>query len=103
VNDKYAKKILLFLSQDRYKEYTRVEISNHLGGKLNDSALETKLKALEYGDLITKPGISNFRYCGIGDDILDMIFRLLYQEEIDNVKPNIANELTKKVAALKLV
>lgn len=54
VNDQYAKKILLFLSKDRYKEYTRIDISKHLGGQLDDNALEKKLRALEYGDLITR-------------------------------------------------
>jgi len=52
---------------------------------------------LVYGDLITQ-GSNNFRYCGIPDDILDLIFRDLYQEEIDDVRPNIALELTEKVA-----
>jgi len=56
VNDRYAKKILLFLSKERYKECTREEISNHLGGKLPE--LEKKLRALEYGDLITQGTIA---------------------------------------------
>ncbi|MDM8559745.1 hypothetical protein [Candidatus Parabeggiatoa sp. HSG14] len=98
VNDRYAKKILLFLSQERHKECTREEISHHLDGQLSEGELEEKLRILEYGDLITM-GSSNFRYCGIPDDILDLIFRDLYQEEIDRVKPNIADELTAKVAA----
>ncbi|RKZ73924.1 MAG: hypothetical protein DRR19_30540 [Candidatus Parabeggiatoa sp. nov. 1] len=101
VNDQYAKKIMLFLSKDRYKEYTRIEISNHLGGKLSDSKLEKKLQALEYGDLITRPGLSHFRYCGIPDDILDLIFRSLYQEEIEHEKPNIENELQAKLKAIE--
>ncbi len=100
VNDHYAKQILLFLSKERDKECTRLEISNHLDGKLSEPELEEKLRALESGDLITQ-GSSNFRYKGIEDDILDLIFRDLYQEEIDQVKPNIAAELTAKVAALK--
>ncbi len=58
------------------------------------------LRTLEYGDLISQ-GSNNFRYCGIPDDILDLIFRDLYQEEIDQVKPNIAAELTAKVTALE--
>jgi hypothetical protein len=100
VNDRYAKQILLFLSKERDKEYTRVEISEHLGGKLSNGELEEKLRTLEYGDLIRK-GVSDFRYSGITDDILDLIFRELYQEEIDNVKPDIAKELMAKVAALE--
>jgi hypothetical protein len=101
VNDQEAKKILLFLSKDRYKEHTRVEISNHLKGRLSNSELEQKLRALEYGDLITRPGLSLFRYSGIPDDILDMIFRSLYQEELENDKPNIENELQAKLKAIE--
>ncbi|RKZ72928.1 MAG: hypothetical protein DRQ57_16005 [Gammaproteobacteria bacterium] len=100
VNDRYAKQILLFLSKERHKECTRIEISDHLGGKLSNGELEAKLRVLEYGDLITK-GVSNFRYSGIADDILDLIFRELYLEEIEQVKPDISKELHDKVAALK--
>jgi len=99
VNDQYAKKIMLFLSKDRYQEYTRIDISKHLGGKLDDNALEKRLRALEYGDLITRPELSHFRYCGIADDILDLIFRSLYQEEIEHNKPNIESELEAKLKA----
>jgi hypothetical protein len=100
VNDVYAKKILLFLSRERHKECTRTEISNYIGGKLTNGQLEARLKVLEYGDLITR-GTSNFRYSGIPDDILDLIFRELYQEEIDQVKPNIGSELASKVKELE--
>ncbi|MDM8559362.1 hypothetical protein [Candidatus Parabeggiatoa sp. HSG14] len=100
VNDQYAKQILLYLSKERHKECTRTEISNHLEGKLSNGQLEEKLRTLEYGDLITK-GVSNFRYSGIPDDILDLIFRELYQEEIEQVKPDISKELHDKVAALE--
>ncbi|MCP4153365.1 MAG: hypothetical protein GY757_36900 [bacterium] len=100
VNDQYAKKILLFLSKKRYQEHTRTEISAHLDNRLPERKLEEKLKTLLYGDLITR-GSSAFRYCGIKDDILHLIFRLLYQEEIDLVEPNIGKELTTKVKALE--
>jgi len=98
VNDRYAKQILLFLSKKRENECTRKEISDHLEGQLLDSQLEEKLQALEYGDLITQ-GSSNFRYRGIPDDILDLIFRSLYEEEIHQTKPDIAAELTASVVA----
>jgi len=100
VNDQYAKQILLFLSKERHRECTRAEISDHLGGKLSNGELEEKLRVLEYGDLISK-GVSNFRYSGIPDDILDLIFRELYQEEIKRVKPDIKKELHDKMAALE--
>jgi hypothetical protein len=100
VNDQYAKKILLFLSKERHKEFTRVEIVNHLEGKLDEGQLNDRLKTLEYGGLITR-GTSNFRFSGIPDDILDLIFRELYQEEIDQVKPDVGAELAAKVKDLE--
>jgi hypothetical protein len=72
-----------------------------LGDQLDDSTLEKKLRALEYGDLIKRPGLSHFRYCGIPDDILDLIFRDLYQEEIEHDKPNIENEIDIRLKALE--
>ncbi len=100
VNDRHAKQILLFLSQEREKECTRTEISNHLEGQLSENQLEEKLRILESGDLISQ-GSNNFRYRGIDDDILDLIFRDLYEEEIHHKSPNIAAELTAKVNLLK--
>ena len=100
VNDRYAKQILLFLSRQRDKECTRDDISEHLEGQLSDSELEEKLHILESGDLITQ-GSNNFRYRGIDDELLDLIFRDLYEEEIHRQKPNIAAELTAKVTKLK--
>jgi len=97
VNDQYAKQILLFLSKQRHKECTRIEISNSIGNALSERQLEEKLRALEYGDLITKRSLSNFRYSGIPDNILDLIFRDLYQEDIYQTKPDIEKELTTTV------
>ncbi|MCP4149953.1 MAG: hypothetical protein GY757_19560, partial [bacterium] len=96
VNDKYAKKILLFLSKERGKEHTRTEISAHLDDQLSERKLEEKLRTLLHGDLITE-GSTAFHYGGIKDDILDLIFRQLYQAEIDQVTPDIAGELTAKI------
>ncbi len=100
VNDAHAKQILLFLSRERYKECTRVEIGNHLNGELSDRELEHRLRTLVYGDLITK-GSNDFRYSGIPDDILDLIFRDRYEEEIFNTRPDITAELASRIKALE--
>ncbi len=100
VNDTYAKKILLFLSGERFRECTRDEIRDHLNGELNDRELEEKLRTLVHGDLVART-VSNFRYSGIPDDILDLIFRELYQEEIDRVRPDIGSELTARIRKLE--
>ncbi len=39
VNDQHAKQILLFLSQQRHRECTREEISNHIDNQLSESEL----------------------------------------------------------------
>ncbi|MCP4345696.1 MAG: hypothetical protein GY795_09240, partial [Desulfobacterales bacterium] len=49
VNDTHAKKILLFLSGERFRECTRDEIRDHLNGELNDRELEEKLRTLVHG------------------------------------------------------
>ncbi len=100
VNDKYAKQILLFLSRERHKECTREEIGNHLNGALSDRELEHRLRTLVYGDLITK-GSNDFRYSGIPDDILDLIFRERYEEEIYRTHPDITAELAARIKALE--
>jgi len=100
VNDTYAKQILLFLSRERHKECTRKEISDHLNGELSDRELEMRLRTLAYGDLITK-GTSDFRHSGIPDDILDLIFRERYQEEIHQVRPDTDSELTARIKELE--
>jgi hypothetical protein len=61
VNGKNAKKIVLYLCQNRDREVTRAEL----------------LKKLNLG-----LGASNFRYRGINDDIFDKVFRGVYGEEI---------------------
>ncbi len=93
---KNSKKILLFLCRERHKDCTRDEIRAHLKDALDDQTLEKKLKTLKFGDLVTQ-GTNNFRYSGIPDDILDFIFRDLYQEEIDNVSLDIGSELSDRV------
>jgi hypothetical protein len=81
VNGKNAKKIVLYLCQNRDREVTRRELLEKLNLGLDDSELEEKLEAMVKGDIISQ-GASNFRYRGINDDIFDKVFRGVYGEEI---------------------
>ena len=97
----YAKKVMLFLSKERYKEWPRNEIREHIGWPPEkDRELEEKLATLEYGGLVTR-GSSDFHYQGIQDDILDLIFRDRYQYEIEAVSPDISGELADKIKKLE--
>jgi hypothetical protein len=101
VNNIYAKKVMLFLSKERYKEWPRNEIREHIGWPPEkDRELEEKLETLEYGGLVTR-GSSDFHYQGIQDDILDLIFRDRYQYEIEAVSPDINGELAEKIRKLE--
>ncbi|OQY55376.1 MAG: hypothetical protein B6245_19860 [Desulfobacteraceae bacterium 4572_88] len=101
VNDIHGKKMLLYLSGERYKECPRDEIREHLGWPPErDRELEEKLRTLAYGNLITLT-TSNFHYQGIPDDVLDIIFRELYQYEIEHDRPDVRAELAGKLEALR--
>ncbi len=101
VNDVYGKKILLYLSRERHQERTREEIRQHLQWlPEQDRELEKKLSTFEYGNLLTR-GHTDFHYQGIPDDVLDLIFRVRYQYEIDHVEPDVPAELAAKVQALE--
>jgi len=101
VNDTYAKKILLILSQNRYKKMGRDEILDKLGwSEERDPELEEKLLALEYGGLIEGTS-SNYHYQGIPDDVLDLIFRERYHYEIYKKKFDIKSELRQKIMDLE--
>ena len=101
VNDRYAKHILLILSENRYKEMGRDEILVKLGwSKDRDPELEEKLLALEYGGLI-EGTTSSYHYQGIPDDVLDLIFRERYHYEIYNKKFDLSSELRKKISDLE--
>jgi len=101
VNDRYAKQILLILSQNRYKKMGRDEILDKLGwSEERDPELEEKLLALEYGGLIEST-TSNYHYQGIPDDVLDLIFRERYQYEIYKKQFDMKSELRERIDSLE--
>lgn len=83
INDLHAKKIVLFLSKNREKEWTRQEIIKKCDLSYNERELEKKLRQLVKRDLISE-GSSSMRYKGMSDDIFYKVFRYRYQEEIEN-------------------
>jgi len=81
INDRYAKNIVLYLSQHRDRELTREDLMNALDLKMTDGELEKKLKALVKADIINQ-GQTNYDYQGVGDNIFDKVFRGVYEKEI---------------------
>ena len=82
VNERNAKKIVLYLCKNRDRQVTRKELLDKLDLDMDDFELEQKLKALAKGGIIEE-GDSNFEYRGVGDNVFDKVFRSVYQKEIE--------------------
>ncbi len=92
INDRNAKKIVLYLCKNRDREITRKELIEKVVPDMDDYGLEKKLKTLVYSDIIEQ-GSTNFRYKGVSDNIFDKVFRGVYAEEIEDFDPaEITNE-----------
>ena len=90
INDSYAKKIVLYLSQNRHRKIGRTELKEKLGIKLSDPELEKKLRALNKADIIDSDG---GMYMGVQDNVFDKVFRGLYSDDIDKfIKQEAPNE-----------
>jgi hypothetical protein len=95
VNERNAKRILLYLFQAG-EERTRAQIIKDLKLDMTDSELETKLRQLIKADLISQ-GETNFDYKIEKDKTYELVFRRLYQEEIDGFIPDIRKELRQEM------
>jgi len=83
INQVNAKKIVLFLAKHHEREWTRMEIKERCGlTDMSDQELEQKLQALVAGDLIAR-GRTSVVYQGLGDPTFDKVFRLKYEQEIE--------------------
>jgi len=76
------------------KEKTRAEIIRDLKLPYTDQEAEEKLNALIAGDLISQ-GLSAYDYTITRDKTYELVFRRIYQKEIDHFVPDIKGEIRK--------
>jgi hypothetical protein len=95
INDKNGKRIILYLAKYGHEDRTRKEIMDDLQLNMTDGELEKKLDAFIKADILSY-GQSRFRYRGLGDKFFDMVFRSMYQEEIDSLE---TDEIEQKLRA----
>ncbi len=95
VNKRNAKRILLYLFQAG-EERTRAQIIKDLKLDITDSELETKLHKLIKADLISR-GETYFDYKIGKDKTYELVFRHLFQKEIDYFVPDIKKELRQEM------
>ena len=84
VNDRNARKIVLYLARHEPEERDREQIRTDLELDLTDGVLEKRMHQLVMADILAE-GSTNFRYRGLGDRIFAMVFRRIYGEEIERV------------------
>jgi len=95
VNERNAKRILLYLFQAG-EERTRAQIIKDLNLDMTDLELQTKLQKLMKADLISR-GETYFDYKIAKDKTYELVFRHLFQKEIDNFIPDIRKELRQEM------
>ena len=95
VNKRNAKRLLLYLFQAG-EERTRAQMIKDLNLDMTDSELETKLLQLIKADLISQ-GETNFDYKIGKDKTYELVFRRLFQKEIDYFVPDIKKELRQEM------
>ncbi|MCP4152965.1 MAG: restriction endonuclease [bacterium] len=83
VNDRNAKRIVLYLFKNKGREVNRKEILQDLNLDMSDTELEKKMEALAKADIIEQ-GQSNYDYRCVTDNIFDKVFRGVYQKEIEH-------------------
>jgi len=95
VNKRNAKRLLLYLFQAG-EERTRAQMIKDLNLDMTDSELETRLLQLIKADLISQ-GETNFDYKIGKDKTYELVFRRLFQKEIDYFVPDIKKELRQEM------
>src|SRR6056297_2501500 len=95
VNKTNSKRIMLYLF-NQGKEKTRAEIINDLKLPYSDQEAEEKLNALIAGDLISQ-GESAYDYTITRDKTYELVFRRVYQKEIEHFVPDIRTEIRKLI------
>ncbi|HOM56075.1 MAG TPA: hypothetical protein PKW46_11075, partial [Thermotogota bacterium] len=95
VNERNAKRIMLYLFQAG-EERTRAQMIKDLNLDMTDFDLQMKLLQLIKADLISF-GSTAFRYTIAQDKTYELVFRRLFQDEIDHFIPDIRKELRQEM------
>ncbi|MEN8218477.1 MAG: hypothetical protein ABFS56_19330 [Pseudomonadota bacterium] len=99
VNGKYAKSLLLHLSQHADRYWTPKDIKEELDIDLSLEQIQQRLVQLSEGDLIDR-GVSDIQFKGLSDGTLNLILRNRFEEEIKGFAPDLKKDFQKQVKAL---
>jgi hypothetical protein len=99
VNDKNAKNILLYLSQNNDEYFTPKDLKEKLGLDLEVNEIHKQLIVLKEADLITR-AVSNIDFKGLQDGTLNLILRKSFEKEIKEFAPDLKQEFADRIAKL---
>ncbi len=101
VNDRNARKIVLYLAAHEPEQRDRDQIREDLDLDMTDDELAERLHKLVMADILAR-GSSDFHYRGLGDRTFAMVFRRIYGAEIERVSlGEIDDDFKREIAALK--
>ena len=100
VNDRHAKKLLLYLSKHTDREWTPLELKNEVVPDLEENLIRERLEIMVKADVIGK-GASDIRYKGLQDGTLNLILRHRFEDEINHFLPNLKKEFHEELEKLK--
>ncbi len=101
VNDKNGKQIILYLAKQGKNERTRKEIREDLNLDMTETELEKKLDTLIQADILSY-GQTRYDYKGLGDKMFEIVFKGMYQKEIDSMDiEEIRSDIKKELRSLR--
>jgi len=100
INDRYAKKMLLFLSKHSDRFWTHRELKDELQINLDLNEIHKKLLLLVEADVIEWGG-SDIQFRGLQDGTLNLILRNRFEEEINGFVPDLKREAYEQIRELQ--
>ncbi len=99
INDRNAKAMLLFLSQNNHRHWNTREIKGHLKLDMDERTIQKKLLLLVDADVL-EWGPSDISFRGLQDGTLNLILRHRFEEEINNFVPDVRHDMYEQITAV---
>ncbi len=99
INDRHAKKLLLFLSRHSDRYWTPKELQTTMGLELEVRDIQRRLMALVEADLL-EWGTADIDFRGLQDGTLNLILRSRFEKEIHHYEPDLKQEFHQQIQKL---
>lgn len=100
INDRNAKKLLLYLSKNADRYWTPRELKAALDLDLTEYEIQDRLILIAESDLLAR-GPSDLQFRGLNDGTLNLILRSRFEQEINEFLPDLRQEFSTKIAELQ--